>query len=74
MHKRKHRTVKVWKRSGRFNRHHIVNESRGGKANGTNLLIMDTMRHEAWHLLFKNLDFQEVIELLKRTLRAKKNS
>ena len=67
----KKRNSSKWVRSGKFNRHHIINKCRGGQATTENLLILDTRRHEAWHLLFHNLSFEEVIELLKRTIKAK---
>jgi hypothetical protein len=63
--------MKEWKRSGKFNRHHITPKSRGGKNKKSNILRMDKNRHQAWHLLFNNLKLEEVIELLKRLERLK---
>lgn len=62
---------KNWHRSGKFNRHHIKNKCRGGRASENNLLLMDTERHNAWHFLFKNMSFLEVAELLKRCVEVK---
>ena len=36
-----------------------------------NILILDTHRHRAWHLLFRNMDFKQVISLLGRCLQMK---
>jgi len=60
-----------WKRSGKFNRHHIKNKCHGGSMSRTNILIMDTARHAAWHFLFQNMSFREVAELLIRTCEMK---
>ena len=62
--------MKHWKRSRKFNRHHLRPKSRGGSG-GKNLLRMDTERHKAWHLLFQNLDLDEIIELLQRVKKLK---
>ena len=58
-------------RAGKTNRHHMVNKMNGGRATEDNMLVMDERRHAAWHLLFKNMDFLQVIELLKRCYRMK---
>jgi len=60
-----------WKRSGKKNRHHIVNKCRGGTWTPENILIMDTRRHAAWHFLFQNMSFEEVANLLLRTIQMK---
>ena len=64
--KRKQRKQKQWVRSGKFNRHHIKNKCKSGKATPENLLRMDTERHNAWHFLFQNMSFREVAALLLR--------
>lgn len=46
-------------------------KSRGGGNNESNILMLDIRRHEAWHLLFGNKTFAEVIRLLERTIRMK---
>lgn len=61
-----------FERSGKFNRHHIQNRSRGGNMTQQNLLIMDTNRHRAWHLLFKDLSFEEAAALLIRCQQMKR--
>jgi hypothetical protein len=53
------------------NRHHIKNKCRGGSMSPRNLLIMDERRHAAFHLLFGNMDFLQVINLLKRCYEMK---
>jgi hypothetical protein len=55
------------------NRHHLKPKSRGGSGLENNLLLMDMRRHNMWHQLFDNLTLDEVIELLIRVRRAKKN-
>jgi hypothetical protein len=67
------RFEKKWKRSKHFNKHHIKNKVRGGSASPENMLTMDIERHNAWHFLFKNMDFYEVAQLLLRTIKAKKH-
>jgi len=62
---------KEWKRSGKFNRHHIKNRVAGGQSIAENLLRMDIRRHQAFHLLFGNMSFREVAELLLRTCEMK---
>jgi len=58
-------------RAGIFNKHHMKNRSRGGSFIESNLLRMDISRHNCFHILFGNLDFDEIIELLKRVKRIK---
>ena len=70
--KKKSKKQKSWKRAKRYNRHHIYNKCRGGKATTDNLLWMDIARHNAWHFLFKNMSFTEVAELLLRVVKIKK--
>jgi len=69
---KKHKKSKKWKRSGKFNRHHIKNKVMRGTSVESNILIMDTERHSAWHFLFKNKSFKQVAELLLRVDRIKK--
>ena len=65
------------KRSSRrkyTNRHHfLLPKSRGGNMSLNNLLVIDIEKHEAWHRLFKNATAEEVLNLLTRVVRAKKN-
>jgi hypothetical protein len=65
--------TKKWHRSGKFNRHHIVNKTNGGSSKPSNILKMDVNRHRAWHFLFRNMSFQEVAELLLRCQKIKDN-
>jgi len=65
--------VKYFDRNGRKNRHHIINKCRGGDANKENILMMDINRHNAWHFLFKNGSFLDVVKLLIRCLRIKQH-
>lgn len=55
------------------NYHHLTNKCKGGKATKGNLLLINIERHRAWHTLFRNLDLEQVIELLKRVKRLKEN-
>lgn len=58
-------------RSRKFNKHHIKAKSNGGVSIERNLLKLDISRHNAYHLLFGNLNLYEVIELLKRVIKIK---
>ena len=60
-----------WIRSRSRSRHHLTPRSRGGSSLDSNLLNMDLHRHQAWHLLFKNLTLHEIIELLQRLEKIK---
>jgi hypothetical protein len=42
------------------------NKCRGGTMHPSNILHMDERRHSAFHLLFGNMDFLQVIDLLRR--------
>lgn len=53
------------------NRHHLQPKSRNGDTSINNLLLIDIVRHQYWHKIFKNLDLNEVIELLIRVREAK---
>lgn len=66
------KTPKEWVRAGKTNKHHILAKSRGGESIQSNLLRMDINRHCAFHLLFHNLTFLEVAELLTRVHYLKK--
>jgi hypothetical protein len=61
------------KRAGFKDEHHLTPRSRGGKSIGSNLIDFDAYRHSAWHLLFKNLTLDEVIDLLVRLRDYKKS-
>jgi len=61
------------KRSGRKNRHHDFARSRGTDNSLQNIIMMDTRRHAAFHLLFGNRTFVEAASLLMRVSRAKHN-
>lgn len=59
------------KRCGRRNRHHIKARSKGGKYTPQNLILLDEMRHRAYHLLFGLKTFREAAALLIRTAEMK---
>lgn len=69
--KKNRKRCQDWERSGKFNRHHIKNKCRGGTWAPENILVMDTLRHAAWHLLFQNMSFREVAALLLRVCEMK---
>jgi hypothetical protein len=50
---------------GQLTIHHLVPTSRGGGNNQENKKLIPRLRHDAWHLLFKNLKPEEVIEVVK---------
>ena len=53
-------------------RHHIVNHCNGGTATPENIISLTVEHHRAFHLLFRNLSFIEVAELLLRADRMLK--
>jgi len=55
------------------NRHHLIPKSRKGNNSINNLLLIDIERHEYWHRLWANRTIDEVLELLTRVARAKRN-
>lgn len=61
-------------RAGWKDRHHITAKQFGGKKTIENLLLMDRHRHNAYHLLFGNMSFYQVIILLLRVLRLKNHA
>jgi len=65
--------MKKRKSSRKMNRHHLVNKCNGGTMSINNILWIYINRHHVWHELFKNLDLEQVIELLIRVKRAKDN-
>lgn len=76
--RRERRERRLKKYKGR-NYHHIVNKCRGGSATVDNLLLMWVERHNAWHTLLKNDDWddaipklEKLVKVLKRAQRAKK--
>jgi hypothetical protein len=51
------------------NYHHTTPRSRGGKDDGSNMMLIGTERHVAWHRLFKDnqgrdMTLEEIIRLL----------
>ena len=56
------------------NKHHLKPKCRGGKATVNNLLNIKIEKHICWHQLFKNRTLKEVISLLKRLDRLKKEA
>lgn len=72
---REKRSVHRFKRkAGWQDIHHVTPKSRGGEDIGSNRLSLDAYKHDAWHLIFKNLTLREVIELLERVERIKGNA
>jgi len=45
--------------------HHIVPRSRGGSNHPANLVLWDSLFHDAYHRMFENLTLEEAIEMLK---------
>jgi hypothetical protein len=72
---REKRSVHKFKRrAGWQDIHHMTPKSKGGEDISSNRLSLDAYKHDAWHLIFKNLTIREVIELLERIERIKKNT
>jgi len=65
-HKRKFKATR--------NHHHfLLPRSRGGGMSLNNLLLIDIEKHEKWHALWGNRTADEILDLLTRVVRAKKN-
>lgn len=60
------------RRAGRTNKHHILPKARGGISIESNLVLMDEERHNAYHLLFGLLTFDEAARVLIRISRMKR--
>lgn len=61
------------KRAEFSDQHHLRPSSRGGTSVESNLILLDAYRHDAWHLLFKNLTLDEIITLLMRLKHIKES-
>jgi hypothetical protein len=68
---KKLRKRKKSKKFTRITKHHIKNKCMGGGNELSNLLALNKQRHEAWHLLFHNLNLDEIISLLQRLKKVK---
>lgn len=64
MKKRRERRKKI-------TRHHIKNRVNGGISQPENLLRLTQEHHNLLHVLFKNLDFYDIILLLIRICKLK---
>lgn len=60
------------RRKRKLTRHHVQNSFRGGTDSPENIIMLKNERHEIWHILFHNLDFLEVANLLIRADRILK--
>jgi hypothetical protein len=71
--KRKHKNNQLaWELSGKKNKHHIFPQSRGGTWTPRNIIELDTRVHEAFHLIFSNLTFEEASKWLHFVSEQKK--
>lgn len=61
------------KRASFSDDHHLRPSSRGGSDKAHNLILLDAYRHDAWHLLFKNLTLDEIILLLQKLQHIKES-
>ena len=68
---RKRRRRTYLNRSGWTNRHHIRAKARGGSDYYRNIILLDDMRHAAFHLLFGNMTFTVAAALLLRADKIK---
>jgi hypothetical protein len=59
------------KKVRRMVKHHITNRCKGGKNVPSNLILLKENREKAWHQVFGNKSFEEVIELLQRVCKIK---
>ena len=68
---KKNKPKKPWTRSKDFDNHHMTPKQRGGSSVEYNLLYMNKRRHQALHLLFNNLTWNEIEELVHRVRMIK---
>lgn len=59
------------KKCGEKNKHHVIPKCRGG--NHGPIIMIDIMRHQAYHFLFGNKTFTEAAQLLIRVEQAARN-
>lgn len=52
------------------NHHHLIPRSRGGQNLDSNLLLIKIVRHNNWHVLWRNLTLYEIIQLLRKIQKA----
>ena len=69
--KRKNKSKGKWPKIKGQNRHHWLNKCNGGTWTVDNISYLHIDRHDWWHKIFKNLNLDEVIELLIRIRRIK---
>jgi len=55
------------KKRKKLTRHHDHNTVRGGDNSPENIILLKSDKHDAWHLLFRNMSFLEIAKLLLRT-------
>lgn len=73
-HKREKWEVHQFKKKASFCDYHhiIIPKSRGGKTTFENMFRLNAYKHDAWHLLFKNQTLDEIIALLQRVKKIKR--
>jgi hypothetical protein len=52
-------------------KHHLTPRSKNGDDEPENILLLNMLRHQAWHILFGHKSLEEVIQLLLRLHSAK---
>lgn len=65
--------TKPFRKNKKVNKHHLLNKCKGGTWDYHNILWIYINRHQMWHQLFRNLNLDEVIELLQRVKLAKEH-
>jgi hypothetical protein len=66
-------SVHLFKKRANFNDYHhiVIPKSRGGETVFENMFRLNAYRHDAWHLLFKDLTLDEIVALLQRVKKIK---
>jgi hypothetical protein len=62
--KRKGHSDPCWEKSGKFNHHHNIAKSFGGKWTEENIFVWDVNAHRAFHFLFGRRTLLEAAEWL----------
>lgn len=73
-YRKRNRERPAWRKHLRDrNWHHLTPQSRMGDDSKQNMLLIDIEKHAAWHKLWGTKTAEEVLDLLTRVVRAKRN-
>ena len=61
--------MKRYNRQTKVTKHHILPRCRNGSDDAKNIIYLPRYKHDAWHDLFGNRNFDEAISMLKEWKR-----